>query len=139
MGTNQAKKANSEPHERGKALIFVVDDEPMLLELATVVLQPLGYQIKSFRDPDAALKAFRNCHRQPELLITDYAMHTMTGMDLIMACRRIQPEQKILLLSGTVDEKIYRDSASKPDGFLPKPYQAKQLVEAVRALVPAEN
>ena len=118
-----------------KPLIFVIDDEPMLLELAAVVLEPLGYAIKTFRDPATAIEAFASAHPQPALIITDYAMHNMTGMDLIEECRRVQPRQKILLLSGTVDEHVYRDSQCKPDRFLAKPYQAKQLADAVKGLL----
>jgi CheY-like chemotaxis protein len=129
-------KANSSEDATDKAfLIYVVDDEPMLLELATVVLEPLGYRIKTFRDPKAALKAFTAAEPRPALLITDYAMHLMNGMDLIAACRKVQPRQKILLISGTVDEKVYRNAPSKPDRFLAKPYQAKQLAEAVKSLL----
>src|SRR4030095_15020239 len=98
-------KANSSEDATDKAsLIYVVDDEPMLLELATVVLEPLGYTIKTFRDPKAALKAFTAAEPRPALLITDYAMHLMNGMDLIAACRTVQPSQQILLISGHVDQ-----------------------------------
>jgi len=127
---------NSAGSQQGRALIYVVDDEPMLLELATVVLEPLGYQIKTFRDPDTAIRAFTTAEPRPALVITDYAMHTMNGLDLIAACRRLQPRQKILLLSGTVDEHVYSNVPAKPDRFLGKPYQAKQLIEVVKALLP---
>jgi len=127
---------NSASSQQGRALIYVVDDEPMLLELATVVLEPLGYQIKTFRDPDTAIRAFTTAEPRPALVITDYAMHTMNGLDLIAACRRLQPRQKILLLSGTVDEHVYSNVPAKPDRFLGKPYQAKQLIEVVKALLP---
>jgi len=63
-------------------------------------------------------------------------MHSMTGMDLIEACRKIKPQQRVLLVSGTVDENIYRNSKSKPDRFLAKPYQARQLVDLVEDLLP---
>jgi DNA-binding NarL/FixJ family response regulator len=63
-------------------------------------------------------------------------MHQMNGLDLIRDCRRINPRQKVLLVSGTVDAAIYRDSPHKPDAFLAKPYQTQELVDAVKALVP---
>ena len=116
-------------------LIYVVDDEAMLLELASVILEPLNFEIQTFRDPAAALRAFRNSQPRPTLLITDYAMHSMNGMDLIEACRRIEPAQKVLLISGTVGEDIYHDSKIKPDAFLEKPYHARQLVELVESML----
>jgi DNA-binding NtrC family response regulator len=116
-------------HTEGTSL-FVVDDEPMLLELASVILQPLGYRVATFRDPKLALHDYSKS--PPDLLITDYAMHQMNGLALMEACRKIRPEQKVLLISGTVDESIYANVKGKPDAFLAKPYTAKQLVEAVR-------
>jgi CheY-like chemotaxis protein len=132
---NEPKTNDSAARNAAPALIYVVDDEPMLLELATVILEPLGYEVKSFRDPQAALDSFRSARPQPALIVTDYSMHNMTGMDLLEGCRRARPGQKILLVSGTVDERVYRDSAWKPDQFLAKPYHARQLVEAVKELL----
>ena len=44
--------------DRAAGFIYVVDDEPMLLELATVILEPQGYRVKCFRDPELALESF---------------------------------------------------------------------------------
>lgn len=117
------------------ALIYVVDDEPMLLELASVILGPVGYLIKTFRSPDAAVEAYKSSRTPPALIITDYAMHHMNGMDLLEACRRINPKQKVLLVSGTVGADIFAKSTSKPNQFLAKPYQARELIDAVRSVL----
>jgi DNA-binding NtrC family response regulator len=120
-----------------RPVVFVVDDEPMLLELNAVIIEPLGFRVRTFRDPDTAVRAFSLADPRPVLIVTDYAMHTMNGMDLISACRRVNPQQKILLVSGTVDESIYRNAVEKPDHFLAKPYQSRQLSDLVRSLVAA--
>ncbi len=117
--------------------VFVVDDEPMLLELAATVLQPAGFNVRTFRDPQAALAEFSAANPRPAVLVTDYAMGAMNGLDLIRECRRIQPRQKILLLSGTVNENIYDDAPVKPDRFLAKPYQSDDLVALVQSLAAA--
>ena len=118
-----------------KPTIYVVDDEPMLLELAMVLLEPIGFVVKTFRDPASALEAFAAAKPRPVLVITDYAMHKMTGVDLIRSCRKIEPEQRVLMVSGTVGEDVFRDSSVKPDAFLAKPYHAKQLTDIVQSLV----
>lgn len=115
--------------------VFVVDDEPMLLELNSIILKPLGFRIRTFRDADTAVRAFSLAAPRPMLIITDYAMGTMTGLDLISACRQVHPRQKIILVSGTVDETIFRDSVEKPDRFLAKPYVGNQLLELARAVL----
>ena len=120
-----------------RPVVFVVDDEPMLLELNAMILEPLGFRVRTFRDPDTAVRAFSLSDPRPALIVTDYAMHTMNGMDLISACRRVSPRQKIIMVSGTVDETIFRHAAEKPDSFLAKPYQSKQLADLVRVVLAA--
>ena len=132
---NESKTNSLESGPSGGALIYAVDDEPMLLELALVILDPLGYTIETFRDPESALRAFKAAEPPPALLVIDYAMPTMTGLELLGACRQMRPQQKALLVSGTVGEDIFRNAPVKPDRFLAKPYQAKQLSDAVEALL----
>lgn len=116
-------------------MVYVVDDEPMLLELAVVVLEPQGYRVTTFRDPDESLRAFAAAAPRPALVITDYAMHHRNGMDLVVECKKMQPGQKVILVSGTVGQEVFDDSSVKPDAFLPKPYRAEQLREVVKALI----
>ena len=125
----KAAKSNS----ANQPTVFVVDDEPMLLELAEAILKPQGYNVRTFRDPELALKEFPVA--RPDVVITDYAMGRMSGMDLIRECRRLNPRQKMILLSGTVDEHVFADAPVKPDRFLTKPYQIQELAESVRLLI----
>ena len=125
----------SKSNPAAPATIFVVDDEPMLLELAEVILKPLGCTVRTFRDPEVALKEFATA--PPEVVITDYAMGRMTGMDLVRECRRLKPSQKMILVSGTVDGQVFADAPVKPNEFLSKPYQIQELTDRVLALIAA--
>jgi CheY-like chemotaxis protein len=115
--------------------IFVVDDEPMLLDLAATILQPLGFKVRTFSDPKKALAEYPAA--KPAVVVTDYAMGEMNGLELVRECKRINPRQKTILLSGTVDENIFADAQSKPDRFLAKPYKIPDFVESIQALVKA--
>ncbi len=110
----------------------MVDDEPMLLDLAATVLQPLGFNVRTFRDPKRALAEYPAA--MPVVIVTDYAMGEMNGLDLVRECRRVNPRQKTILLSGTVDENIYANAHIKPDCFLAKPYQISDFVKSIQAL-----
>ena len=117
------------------ATIYVVDDEQMLLELAEMILEQAGFQVCLFHDPQEALTEYKAAESPPDVLVTDYAMAQMNGLDLIRECKRLHPQQKTILLSGTVDENIYAKSEARPDHFLAKPYQINKLVEVIRALL----
>ena len=129
----------SQPESRGvpgsSPTIFVVDDEQMLLDLAEMILEPAGFQVHLFRDPKQALKEYAAAQPPPDVLVTDYAMPQMNGMELLRECKRLNPRQKTILLSGTVDEAIYAASDVKPDQFLAKPYQINKLVDVIHALI----
>jgi CheY-like chemotaxis protein len=115
-------------------VVFVVDDEVMLLDLAEMVLEPGEFMVRTFADPRQALADYKSATRRPDLVVTDYAMEGMNGLELIQECRKIHPGQKTLLVSGTVDESVYANSAIKPERFLAKPYNPDEFVAAVRAL-----
>ena len=132
---SDSKKAANQSRQKTRPLIYVVDDEPMLLELAALVLDPWGYQLQTFRDPEAAMQSFTAANPRPAIVITDYAMLRLNGMDLVKRCKQLQPEQKVILISGTVGQEIFRDEPVMPDRFLAKPYEAKQLVDMVKAVL----
>jgi DNA-binding NtrC family response regulator len=122
-------------HAPAPATIFVVDDEVLLLDLAETILAPLGCKVRTFSDPEQALVEYKKA--APAVVITDYAMGRMSGMDLIRECRRLNPQQKTILVSGTVDGVVFADASVKPDQFVAKPYDIKSFVETVRAMLAA--
>ena len=132
-----SRPAASDVDSGVEQLIYVVDDEPMLLELASVILAPLGYKIRTFRDPTSALASFTAARPRPVLIITDYAMHKLDGLALLDACRKLEPKQKALLVSGTVGPEVFQHSPVKPNRFLSKPYAAQQLVDLVKEILVA--
>jgi CheY-like chemotaxis protein len=129
------RSAKSSQPDDPPATIFVVDDELMLLDLAATILEPLGFKVRTFSDPKQALAEYPAAG--PLVVVTDYAMGEMNGLDLVRECRRINPRQKIILVSGTVDENIYAGMQSRPDCFLAKPYQIRDFVESIQALAGA--
>jgi CheY-like chemotaxis protein len=131
MGVSKAKNANG----RSRPTIFVVDDEPMLLELAERVLANLECELRTFTNPEEALREYSAAKPPPDLVITDFAMHEMNGLDLIRECRRLNPKQKIILVSGTVDETVFTGADEKPDRFLAKPYQPAALTQLVQEVL----
>jgi CheY-like chemotaxis protein len=131
MGVSNSKTES----KRSRPRIFIVDDEPILLELAQNILSDFNYDMQTFTNPEVALRVFAAADKPPELVITDFAMHEMDGLDLIRECRRRNSKQKILMVSGTVDESIFADTDVRPDRFLAKPYQPAALMKVVQELL----
>jgi CheY-like chemotaxis protein len=116
-------------------LIFVVDDNPDLTQMAELILADEGYQCQLFCDPEQVLQAFQNSSVRPDLLLTDFDMGSMNGLELTEHCRRTLPELKVVLVSGTVEAAAVLSHPVKINEFLSKPYRPKDLAALVRTLL----
>ncbi len=118
----------------GKETILVVEDEPVLRDMAVVILQDCGYRVLQARSGVDALQVLEDHRAALDLLLTDVVMpEGMSGVDLAQKLRAIRPALKIVFASGyNVDdldtEFIRQGSAS----FLQKPYNHLSLAKAVR-------
>ncbi len=122
---------------RGSERILLVDDEPTLMEMGTSLLERLGYKVTSQTDSVKALEIFRSSPDKFDLVITDYTMPNLTGMDLAKEVRRVRPDMPIMLCTG-FSEKITPDSVKELGlGFLMKPYGMRQMSEAIRKILDA--
>ena len=116
-------------------LVYLVDDQPVLLDLAEVALKDLRLNLHKFTEPEVALKEFRRAKVKPSLLITDYAMGKMNGLELIERCQQLHPTLKSVVLSGTAGAEILLGAPVQVDEFLSKPYPHEHLSDLVRRLL----
>jgi len=113
--------------------VLLVDDEEILLEIATKMLEILGYQVTSRASPIEALKLFEARSRDFDLVITDMTMPQMTGDKLALKLLKIRPDIPIVLCTGfseRIGEKEARKLGIKQ--FLMKPFVLKDLGEVVK-------
>ena len=116
-------------------LIYIVDDEPLLVDLAELALKSEGYRIKKFYAGATALKSLVAEPVAPALLLTDYAMNPMNGVELSEQCKGIHPGLKIIMVSGTAGPETVISAPVKIDRFLQKPYRPAALLESVRSVL----
>ncbi len=119
----------------GQGLVLVVDDEPALLELASLMLEQLGYQIIAAGDGRSALELLNN--HPVDLLLSDVVMPGgMSGYELAIAAIEINPEIKILLTSGfTGEQQIDQQLMQRFGTPLEKPYSHTELSRRIDELL----
>jgi|SRR5580700_2506023 DNA-binding NtrC family response regulator len=127
------KSARLAPPPRGT--VFVVDDNVLLVEFTTAILEAAGYTVKHFSDPKEVLVAMEKANPKPAVLVTDYDMGELNGLDLIQSSHKICPALKTLLVSGTVDSSIASTHTAKVHRFLGKPFDPAQLKKIVAELM----
>jgi CheY-like chemotaxis protein len=118
-------------------LIYVVDDELLLAQILEAILSNEGFTVKTFCDPSLALRSFCNEPCKPSVLVTDYAMQPINGIELLERCRAVHPGVRSVVVSGNAGPEVMRASAVPPDAFLAKPFLPQKLLEHVNALVAA--
>jgi CheY-like chemotaxis protein len=125
----------SQTNPGSQRLIYVVDDKPALVDLAKIGLETAGYVVRGFNNPAEVLAAIQAGASIPDVLMTDFDMPQMTGLELIRQCRRLQPHLKTIVVSGTVDEKHILGDPVKVNCFLQKPYSPMKLNSAISDLL----
>jgi CheY-like chemotaxis protein len=115
------------PHP-GQTVILVVDDEPLIVDLAKIVLEAEGYFILSANDGEEALVLCRKFPGTLHLLVSDVKMPNMDGLQLIEKLREERPGTKVLLMSGHVGSVVGH-------AILRKPFGPDVLKERVREML----
>lgn len=119
------------PHQR----ILVVDDDEAVRRFIVESLQTLGYSVDEAAEGEAGLQQLGSA--RPDLLIVDYAMPGMTGVDVVMQARTTAPGIPIILATGYADMEAV-DRVMAPENVLRKPFRLSELALAVKtALDPA--
>lgn len=124
-------------------IVFSVDDDPVTCDGVAAALESEGYDVRLFHRPADALEAGRAS--QPAVVITDFAMPEMNGLEFVLAMRQVSPDTTFLVVSGqaTVEDAVSLMKHGVVD-VLVKPPRAKALRKAAalalsQHLLAAEN
>ncbi|MBK7999155.1 MAG: response regulator [Verrucomicrobia bacterium] len=117
----------------GSETILLVEDEPMLRELAHLILKDYKYNVLEAANGIEALKVWEAHEGKIDLLLTDMVMpEGMTGHELAVELRKRKPELKVIYTSGYSADVMGGDLSLTETRFLQKPYQPPMLAKTVR-------
>lgn len=119
----------------GGTIIYIVDDNPLLGEITRQLIASAGYETRLFEQGLPARDELLTTDHPPAVLVTDYDIGDITGLNLIGEIRTKLPQLKTLLVSGTAQPAVIAQHPVQPDQFLAKPFRADDLIGAVDRLV----
>jgi signal transduction histidine kinase/CheY-like chemotaxis protein len=122
-GVNMAREGT-------KDRILVVDDDDGVRRFIVECLETLGYEVDQAAGGREALARLDDA--RPALLIVDYAMPGLTGVDVIHRVRERFPGQRIILSTGFADMAAV-EAVMEPENVLRKPFRIAELAAAVNA------
>jgi CheY-like chemotaxis protein len=132
---DQRQEAGEDPSSdvaATRARILLVDDDAGVRSVTAAYLSDMGHQVM---EASTGAAAFRIIESDPviDLLVADFAMPEMTGLELSIQARKIVPDLRILLVTG------YADPEKVPEGYpvLNKPFGRRDLAAKVAGLLKA--
>jgi two-component system cell cycle sensor histidine kinase/response regulator CckA len=115
---------------RKPATILIADDDPVMLQVTSMILHRSGYKVLTAEDGEAALKTFEEAKQTIQLVISDVVMPGMKGLQLVRSIRNLSESTATLLMSGT------RPIASDADvATIEKPFTVEAFVAKVKDLL----
>jgi CheY-like chemotaxis protein len=129
-----AWKTDAEP-EIGSCTVLIVDDEPSVRSLIRQALAPYGCTVLEAGNGQEALSVADVCEGKIDIVIVDFVLPGLNGLDLALEMERTSPALKTLYVSSAI-ESIGMVSMLRhaPGRVLLKPFTAEQVVERVAAL-----
>jgi len=117
--------------------VLVVDDEGIVLDSCTVVLEDEGYEVLSVASAREAEKLCKTI--EPALCIIDVKMPERDGMSLMQTIKTRWPDKPVIVMSGyATPETIHEAEEKGCAAFLAKPFTPDELMQKVRQVMHKE-
>ncbi|MDA3927145.1 MAG: response regulator [Kiritimatiellae bacterium] len=128
------------PEVRGHEMILLVEDEPAILRMTTMILEKLGYTVLAAGTPSEAIRLASEHADQLNLLMTDVVMPEMTGQDLAKKLQSTYPNLTVLFMSGyTANVIAHQGVLEEGIHFIQKPFTKQDLANKVHGAITGKS
>lgn len=122
---------------RGTENILLVDDDEVIRELGSSILEGLGYRVITASNGEEALKLYGEEGKDIALVIMDRVMPKMDGFEAYNRLKEMNPMVKVIISSGYSADEALSLKESGVLGFLDKPYRMAEMAKMVRKAIDA--
>jgi PAS domain S-box-containing protein len=127
---------HEEKLSKGDETILLVDDEAVMLEVGTEMLNNLNYKVIAARSGKEAIEIFMEKKDEIRLTILDMVMPEMNGSETFSRLNQIQPGMKVLVSSGySLSEEAARISKLGCNSFIQKPFDIYRISAKIREIL----
>jgi PAS domain S-box-containing protein len=121
---------------KGKETVLLVDDEEMILDVGSQLLEKLGYKVLVAGSGKEAIEFYKANKDKIDMVILDMIMPEMGGGETYDRMKKIEPKIKVLLSSGySIDGQATEILKKGCDGFIQKPFSMKELSQSIRKIL----
>lgn len=116
--------------------IMIVDDEQVVLETQSLLLNELGFRVTPFSDSSRAVHYYQQHHSDIDLVILDLNMPNLNGKQCFKELRKVDPEVRVIISTGcnveNEAEELFKTGVA---GLIQKPFPIKKLRQAIQEVL----
>jgi len=122
--------------EKGEGIILVIDDEDIVRLMAENILIECGYEVILAENGREGISIYSSRKNEIKSVLLDMAMPVMSGKEVYLELKKINPEVKVLLASGfRQDDRVQETLALGVNGFIQKPYSITELSKKIKKMM----
>jgi CheY-like chemotaxis protein len=122
-----------------KRRVLVVEDDHSICELLSDLLDTMGFQTVCVEDDRGAYDILPTAPKFDALLVDVNLGPGTTGFDVARFARQVIPDIAVIYVSGQASAHSFKAFGVPESAFVPKPFTADELLEAVRSRIPAND
>ena len=119
-----------------KENILITEDEEKVLAVLSRAIRSAGYNVYTAMGAEEALRIFSEEQVNIDLLVTDIMMPGLNGKELAESAIKVNPNLKVIYISGYSDNDLFKEGIIAPDIFLlRKPFLPEKLIDEIRNIL----
>lgn len=127
------------PRGQGEHILYI-DDEELMILMVDRLLHRAGYRVTAMQDAHAALEAFKQDPHRYDLVLSDFNMPDISGLQMARAVRLLRPELPVMIISGDISEALHDEAAGLGvSALIPKQDAFDQLVSVVHRILAVKH
>jgi CheY-like chemotaxis protein len=117
--------------------VLLADDDEAVLEVASLLLERVGFRVQVAEGGRAAIERFQAHADEIDVVVLDLSMPDVDGLQALQAIRVRRPGVPVVLISGFTAKQAAEcwGEAEQPTRFLRKPYEPEDLVDRIREIL----
>ena len=123
------------PTKINKGAVLLVEDDESVRAISNDLLEASGYTVLPAGNGEEALEIFRRRQNSIDLVLLDLLMPGMGGKQCLTELLKINPQPRVIIMSGCDNGTVNEAMAAGARGILSKPYKMEQLLQAVRQVM----
>ncbi len=135
IGSEKGQRAGATVERKSRGVVLVIDDDSATLEILRPLLRAEGFTVLAAQSAAKGLDMLRYCQEGVRLVVLDYNMPHLNGVETLAFLRKLNPRVKVLGLTGVETNLLPETFRCGVDKILTKPCRTSELIDTINYLL----